>query len=574
MNPQEPVFDDTVTDPGNIRDWLYGCFKDHESCQPIAAQFPRYDSHGNPRAGVSDLYFVDVINDRIVKGDIRWRYAALSYVWGEAAQTVSDRSNIKAFQKRGSLKSKNVKLSRLVKDAMALAYSVGIDYLWVDSLCIVQDSPNKHDLLARMDTIYSHATVTIAAIESESAHNPLPGIDRKSRYSLHPALRIGRNWFHTRPSSIIDAYLQSTIYNSRAWTFQELILSTRCIYMTNQQVFFRCRSGVWAETNPTKQLGVRADMYARMLQNISGGNRLQAYREFVHDYSARRLSFEEDVLNAFSGITSIFASAQSWRFVEGVLLQHLASEILFIHETQPIRRVLADRKNGFPSWSWAGWNGRVRWNPSDMDMGEAWKNSWRKLCKSRTFILGPSTMQDVEICLPMEATSRLQAQGAVQAQYSQEAAPDALALSKTVKISRAQGPFDKLQGLDKFPAATSAPGSPSTALLQFQARTIPATKLNIELQLGDQTVFEQGICGPAYHIRNDDTRVGVLFGVESRDVSLIRLEDQSFNIVQVTSNGALLVKRNAFGHDERVGVAFFWEDGTFDDISPRLVSLA
>ncbi|PSN62948.1 hypothetical protein BS50DRAFT_455258, partial [Corynespora cassiicola Philippines] len=89
-------------------------------------------------------------------------YLALSYVWGSAKTIQTTKTNIGALEKQNSLIMHAGSLPRTIRDAMTFVKRLGQRYLWVDSLCIVQDDGvEKHSQIAMMHEIYSAAYVTI-----------------------------------------------------------------------------------------------------------------------------------------------------------------------------------------------------------------------------------------------------------------------------------------------------------------------------------------------------------------------------------------------------------------------------
>ncbi|KAF2105756.1 heterokaryon incompatibility, partial [Lophiotrema nucula] len=91
------------------------------------------------------------------------RYLALSYVWGGPQGFQNVQATQKALQKPGSLSTSHP-LPQTIRDAMDFASAVGEQYLWIDSLCIVQnDEDGKMLQVNAMDQIYSQALVTIMA---------------------------------------------------------------------------------------------------------------------------------------------------------------------------------------------------------------------------------------------------------------------------------------------------------------------------------------------------------------------------------------------------------------------------
>ncbi|PMD28656.1 heterokaryon incompatibility, partial [Hyaloscypha hepaticicola] len=89
-------------------------------------------------------------------------YAALSYVWGRVEQFMLCRSNYDELQGENSLGGR--RLPDTIRDAMDLCSALRIPYIWIDSLCIIQD--NLHDKyvhINNMDRIYQRAVLTIVS---------------------------------------------------------------------------------------------------------------------------------------------------------------------------------------------------------------------------------------------------------------------------------------------------------------------------------------------------------------------------------------------------------------------------
>ncbi|KAF2489231.1 heterokaryon incompatibility, partial [Lophium mytilinum] len=149
-------------------------------------------------------------------------YVALSYVWGP-----DTRRGEKA-------------LPKTIEDAVNVTLSMGFDYLWVDALCIEQSV--KEDMekqLQQMDLVYRLAKLTIVAVASPDAHHGLSGItatrpNRQAQFEIN-GLRLTS--IISRPWDEVD----SSPWNSRGWTFQEGLFSTRCLLFTESQVILDCR---------------------------------------------------------------------------------------------------------------------------------------------------------------------------------------------------------------------------------------------------------------------------------------------------------------------------------------------
>ncbi|KAH9209587.1 heterokaryon incompatibility, partial [Leptodontidium sp. 2 PMI_412] len=139
--------------------------------------------------------------------------------------------NADFLRKDGALSSDRPDIPSVLKDAMELVSRIGERYLWVDALCIQQDSPAKHRDLARMDVIYSHSLFALIAVDGTNANAPLPGLRPRSRLPLKPVIHIRGRVLISEPPSL-DEVLESSKYETRGWTLQERLLSRRCLYMS------------------------------------------------------------------------------------------------------------------------------------------------------------------------------------------------------------------------------------------------------------------------------------------------------------------------------------------------------
>jgi hypothetical protein len=141
-------------------------------------------------------------------------------------------TNLPLWIRNGSLLNE-VSLTPLVKDAMHVVKGIGERYLWVDSLCIVQDdSSEKHRLIQQMDVIYHNSLATIVALAGVDAVSPLAGVrdySRQGHVEIAPGLSIV-----IESEGLHDA-IGGTVYETHAWTFQEMILSRRRIFFARDQ---------------------------------------------------------------------------------------------------------------------------------------------------------------------------------------------------------------------------------------------------------------------------------------------------------------------------------------------------
>lgn len=175
------------------------------------------------------------------------RYVALSHCWGplkENEKFCTYKSNIEQLKKSIDFDA----LPRTFRDAVTAARGLGIEYIWIDSLCIIQDDDDDWQRESgKMELVFSTAYCTIGA---SSAKSSLDGFlhERPPRTVLElPTTSTGATYvcvdiddFHT------DVELSAL--NSRGWVLQERALSRRTIFFTSTQVYWECGAGIHCET--------------------------------------------------------------------------------------------------------------------------------------------------------------------------------------------------------------------------------------------------------------------------------------------------------------------------------------
>jgi hypothetical protein len=306
------------------------------------------------------------------------RYVALSYVWGSTKQTMLTRDNHTEMTVEGAITFENMKFPRTIREAIRLCKMMREPYLWVDSLCIIQDShEDKAEQLDLMDLVYQKAVFTLVSAAGDDADAPLPGVSERSTkqqlvqvQGLHLSQTL-RDFEHS---------VNPSIWNTRGWTYQERVLSPRKIIFTTEQLFFECEHGECSEdlfidfhaceqqpsTEPTlEHTTYRIPIYEKLNWEV--------YASLVEAYTRRRLSYSNDILNAFKGISQVIQKRlfDHSPMLCGIPLCALDIGVLWqpagCCERRPPVSIL--NPSEFPSWSWAGWTGEVKyptlWNISE-----------------------------------------------------------------------------------------------------------------------------------------------------------------------------------------------------------------
>ncbi|KAI0543873.1 heterokaryon incompatibility protein-domain-containing protein [Xylaria curta] len=312
---------------GLVREWIASCTAKHHKC--CESRFPTPLTLANIR-------LVDVQKRQVTLRDMSCRYIALSYVWGPSTTGLLTRATLETFSREGSLGHEDV--PRTIRDAISLVADLGERYLWIDSLCIIQDDrSDKRQYLPMMGEIYNAAMmVVVAAVEN--AHSGLSGRGGKKRQQSRMMETIQGIDFTLGQPELWD-YLPTTTWNTRGWTYQEAELSRRAIFITDSQVYWSCCEAYWCEDRFTEfPTQPRASLVNPLFTNCRTlpGNHLKhpvlcplgEYCQMVTEFSSRSVSDRKDILWAFFGILKSLLSRFPRRYIWGLPKEKLDSALL------------------------------------------------------------------------------------------------------------------------------------------------------------------------------------------------------------------------------------------------------
>ncbi|KAI3575600.1 heterokaryon incompatibility protein-domain-containing protein [Fusarium oxysporum f. sp. albedinis] len=337
----------------HIRKGLEHCRKHHsEQCN---AKFDK---------GLLITKMLDVNARKVVDCPDNCDYLTLSYVWGGIHPA------------DGALEAGT--LPQTIEDAITLTKRLGKKYLWVDALCIDQSpSPtpeqaaSKAKQLQLMHLIYYCATITIFAVAGPRSDYGIPGISKPRVGSTRE--RINGKELVVVPPQIMTE-IKSSVWQTRAWTWQEDVLSTRKLYLTETQWILQCNETL----GPSDYAEAHNAALDLTWTKVSGGKIKAGYVEAtntefldrtssmfisaVTTYTSRSLTNDGDSLNAFQGGLARFGKpVYPQGFEWGMPLKEFPQSLAWIHD----HTVKPTRRSAFPSWSWAGWGGTVQY-PTDL----------------------------------------------------------------------------------------------------------------------------------------------------------------------------------------------------------------
>jgi hypothetical protein len=174
-------------------------------------------------------------------------YLALSHCWGELEEKDKFRTSLRNVHDLCRGFSMN-KLPQTFKDAVTVTRELGKRYLWIDSLCIIQDDLNDWAVESkRMEAVFTNAYCTIAASSAENSTAGFLKERQLPRYVEVPNSAHGRIYI----CEAIDDFhrdVEEGVLSQRAWVLQERALSRRTIHFTASQLYYECGDGVRCET--------------------------------------------------------------------------------------------------------------------------------------------------------------------------------------------------------------------------------------------------------------------------------------------------------------------------------------
>lgn len=320
------------------------------------------------------------------------KYAALSHSWGAVQPFKLLQGNLQALMKSISVDD----LPQTFQDAVFAIRKLGIQYLWIDSLCIIQNSTDDWMREASlMQHVYGRCFLNIAAAASSDCTGGL--FKCRSSY-VGPRSILLENEGETTLSqyqlwdqSLWDIEFEAAKLNTRAWVLQERVLSSRTLAFSREQLFWECRCKRACEEFPLEyptelfekwerdfeQPDLRDKLKVSLLSRHADSrsedqvDRLNlAWHNLVMLYSGLDMTFEKDKLIAISGLSALFSKQLKQNYLAGLWGSTLMVDLLW---EAVICTDLDHRPESYraPSWSWASVGCPVRYNPGRIDIKHA-----------------------------------------------------------------------------------------------------------------------------------------------------------------------------------------------------------
>ncbi|PSN72530.1 HET-domain-containing protein [Corynespora cassiicola Philippines] len=333
-----------------IKDWIDTCQK-HHSCDSIFERAPM-DSFS--------MRILDLRNDTIVlREDVRpLKYACLSHCWG------SGKNIYKTTRKTLSSHCCSIGLRELPKtfqDAIQVCRDLDIAFLWIDSLCIVQDdNEDWQNQAGQMAGIYQNAVVVIAA---SKASEPTEGFFSEAIRTYRGAPLPGYEGLYIRRSrhpflASKDSSHQLPLF-SRAWTFQELFIAKRVVHFGNEGVTWQCQKELESQCLSPISL----DFGSPVTSIHTRGSVVDfSWKELLWEYTSRELSFFKDRLPAIAAVAEMKQKlhGKEKEYIAGLWKDSLLNDLTWYSCLNRTWRP-KEPSPGIPTWSWASIAGQVEW---------------------------------------------------------------------------------------------------------------------------------------------------------------------------------------------------------------------
>ncbi|PVH85125.1 HET-domain-containing protein, partial [Cadophora sp. DSE1049] len=318
--------------------WIEDCINSHPRCRNSADFFPPRVIDVGPPDGSEEPRL-------IINETLRAPWVALSHCWGGGISSATLRSNV-------DTRSEVLPTSHLpvnFRDAISITRELGYRYLWIDALCILQDSQSDwQGHLPHMGTIYQFAVVTIAADVA------------KGVVYFRPSL-------HDSPGGPIQ---------KRGWTLQEDLLSVRSLYFSEDQLLWQCQTTEMNEGDrdppntqgrynggteaylkrsfllPDGQCAVDVTKDPSLSDSSSltpSGEALDHWYLILNEYVKRSLTVEQDRFPALSGIARQIEKRTRYHYKAGMWAEDLHVGLLWSSNGTGRKRENIE----CPSWSWA-----------------------------------------------------------------------------------------------------------------------------------------------------------------------------------------------------------------------------
>lgn len=349
-----------------LKNWISVCDDNHDKCRIL--EIPLLPSRvidvGDASSGSDSVKLVETAESE------RGVYIALSHCWGKLSTPfTTTQSNISKMKKGFSPSI----APATFQDAIQTTRNLGIHYLWIDSLCILQDDAKDWELeSSRMGAVYRDSTLTLLAMDAKSDAEGF----LKMRPPTNATLMLKSPAGHTAniflraqgpPDYWVGRSSRTRALDTRGWCLQEAYLPKRILKFLDTQMIWYCQESCFDEAEKEPQVGGPPTGNAFTLENIFRGRSearhrslnlttmYQGWYRLVANYTKRSLTKVGDRFPALSGVASMIAEHDGERYCAGLWWTDIGFGLCWKKAStlEKIEEYIA------PSWSWASVTGPI-----------------------------------------------------------------------------------------------------------------------------------------------------------------------------------------------------------------------
>ncbi|QDS76028.1 hypothetical protein FKW77_005064 [Venturia effusa] len=371
--------------------WLDQCLEKHETCPKPGTYLPTRVIDVGPSDGSREPRLYDTSKETGELQDHERRYVALSYCWGPPPWFRTEKAVFDSLREAIPMKD----LPGTLREAVVVTRVMGLRFLWIDALCIIQDDPDDWATeAATMCTVYQKAIFTITAARASTCTGGLfaerDGV-RVLPFMLEVSLatRTAHCQFTPMPRREIVWGMEDLMLYNRAWVLQEMILSTRALIYDPDCVRWEClatsgseravNGGIIRHHSRVRKLQLAISQKPSIDQLIPFPgddiiDQASGWHHIVQDYMIRGITNTRDRLIAVYGVAKVLSIATRYTYLAGMWEEFLPLDLAwfvrrlrrgvsttnvktFVDKPLPYRAT----ETVAPSWSWASVNTPVEY---------------------------------------------------------------------------------------------------------------------------------------------------------------------------------------------------------------------
>ncbi|KAI8654044.1 HET domain-containing protein [Fusarium sp. Ph1] len=376
-----------------VQQQVQECLNSHQDCDIASSFFP---------TRVIDVdcgkTIVKVVEG--LKGEDygQGKYIALSHCWGDPKHMTTKLTmhTLKDYKSEIPVSS----LPQTFKDTVEFTRNMGIRYLWIDSLCIIQPDKEKDtekdrwlsdkDWMQeskRMCSVYENSYLTVAAASGSGCRD---GLFRTPKRAEVEGCTPNGNSYHLFAREVLGHYSSDFPLMKRGWVFQESLISPRTLYFGRQELLWQCREVSTCQCTGLEDWDEPEDDYPDFLKLPTRHDpELQAkvvnkWHQLIQVYAQTTLTYQSDKLAAVEGLCQYILPLRKGKYLAGLWEDSLARDLLWKvgdslstqgpvrteeKKSEPRKTQWSAKRWLFPTWSWASVTGRLLWDLDGMTKG-------------------------------------------------------------------------------------------------------------------------------------------------------------------------------------------------------------